>query len=104
MLEDSIYVDCPCCNTKLEVLRENGKVINQWKKKPAEKLPPGVDPIQAALLKMKAEKERLAKTLENVGEVVERQRKEALEKFEKEKERIIREGDNTPPPRPFDLD
>ncbi|MBI5884092.1 MAG: hypothetical protein HZB91_13435 [Elusimicrobia bacterium] len=101
-LDHTIYVDCPCCKARLEVLRENGKVLQHWAK-PLAKDKDG-DPIKAATAKMKAEKERLSKLLDGAKDALAEQRKAAMEKFEREKERIKREGDDSPPPRPFDLD
>ncbi|MBI5624456.1 MAG: hypothetical protein HY924_11815 [Elusimicrobia bacterium] len=101
-LDKTIYVDCPCCKARLEVLRENGKVLQHWAKPLAKDQ--GGDPIKAATERMKAEKERLSKYLDGAKDVLADQKKAAMEKFEREKERIKREKDDSPPPRPFDLD
>ena len=87
----------------MEARREDGKLVNHWTK--AQRLDKSSgDPIKAAQERMKAEKERLGQLLSGAGKRLEDEKRLILEKFEKEKERIIREGDNTPPPRPFDYD
>ncbi|OGR89585.1 MAG: hypothetical protein A3J74_11570 [Elusimicrobia bacterium RIFCSPHIGHO2_02_FULL_57_9] len=103
MSEETVYVDCPCCGARLEARRQDGRVLQHWKK-PLKAQADGADPIKAAQERMKAEKEKLAKLLENPTKLIEEQRRAALEKFEKEKERIIREKDNSAPPHPFDSD
>ena len=100
-MEPTIYVDCPCCGTRIEAIRESGRVIQHWKK--AEKSASG-DPIKDGQERLKAEKERLSKLLSNPGKILEEQKRQAMEKFDREKERIKREGDTTRPPHPFDLD
>lgn len=103
MSEETIYVDCPCCGARLEARRQDGRVMQHWKKA-LKAQAEGGDPIKAAQERMKAEKERLSKLLENPGKIIEEQKRRALEKFELEKERIIRENDNSAPPHPFDAD
>ncbi len=100
-MQDTIYVDCPCCGARLEARREDGKVLKHWKTS-LKKEAAGKDPIKAAQERMAAEAERLKRYLEGAGDILERQKRETMEKFEAEKERIRREGDDSPPPRPFD--
>ncbi len=101
MNQGTVYVDCPCCGTRLEVERENGKVVQQWKKaEPA----PGGDALKAALAKLESDKQRRQQIFSTAKESMEEQKRKALEKFEKEKERIKRENDTSRPPGPFDLD
>lgn len=102
MNDGTIYVDCPCCGVRLEVEREGGKVVQRWEKQAKAK--PGGDPIKAALAKLEEDKKKRAKLLSGAAEAIEAEKKRALEKFEKEKERIKRENDTSRPPHPFDLD
>ncbi len=99
MSDPTIFIDCPCCGTRIEAVRETGRVIETWKK--AEKSKTG-DPIKDGQLRLKEEKERLSKLLSNPGKILEDQKRQAMEKFEREKERIKREGDTSRPPHPFD--
>lgn len=100
MSEGTIYVDCPCCGTRLEARRDDGRVVNQWKKKPKVE----GDPIKAALQREKAEKERLRNLISNASEILRKEKQEIMEKFEREKRRIEAEKDDTPPPSPFGFD
>ena len=102
MNQGTIYVDCPCCGTRLEVEREDGKVVQRWAK--PEKPAAGGDPIKAALAKLEADKKKRENILKNAAGALEDEKKRAMEKFEKEKERIKREKDTSRPPHPFDLD
>lgn len=102
MSQDTIYVDCPCCGARMEVRREDGRVMQHWSKTYNKKS--GGDPIKEAQEKLKSEKDRLSKYLAGANEILEKQKRDALEKFEREKRRVNEEGDNTPPPSPFGFD
>lgn len=102
--EETIYVDCPCCGARLEARRQDGKVIKHWAKPIDKNKVKGIDPIKAAQERLKAEKERLSAYMAGAGEMLERQKRETLEKFEREKRRVIEEGDTSRPPSPFDND
>ncbi|TPW18418.1 MAG: hypothetical protein FD126_3452 [Elusimicrobia bacterium] len=99
-MDGTIYVDCPCCGTRLEVERDGGKVVQKWAKR--EK--PAGDPLKAALEKIEADKRRRANFFVNAKDEIEARKKATHDKFEEERRRIIRENDNSPPPRPFDFD
>ncbi|TPW17935.1 MAG: hypothetical protein FD126_3548 [Elusimicrobia bacterium] len=100
MAQETIYVDCPCCGARLEARRDDGKVMGHWTKL----LKKEGDPIKAAAEKLKAEKERHKNLLSGASAMIEEQKRRALEKFDKERERVERENDTSRPPSPFDLD
>ncbi len=97
----TLYVDCPCCGARIEADRESGKVLQHWAKR--EAAVPG-DPLKAAMEKLEADKKKRENFFSNAKQALEARKREAMEKFEKERRRIAEEGDNTPPPRPFDFD
>ena len=100
-LEGTIYVDCPCCGARLEARRDDGRVINHWKKRPKTE----GDPIKAAIEREKKEKDRFKDLLSNANKIIEDDKKRIMEKFEREKKRLEEEGDDgLPPPSPFGFD
>lgn len=96
----TIYVDCPCCGTRIEADSEHGKVVQHWEKTKSA----SGDSLKDALDRMKQEKEKRNQYFASAKDVLEEQKKKTREKFEKEKERVRKEGDSAPPPRPFDWD
>jgi hypothetical protein len=95
----TILVNCPHCSWTLEVDKESGKVVGKWEARKA-----GVDPMQAALEKMKADKEKAGTFFQDLKKEQEAKKKEAERLFEKERERLRKEGKVERPPNPFDLD
>lgn len=95
-----MFVDCPCCQARIEVDRESGKVARHWTKRER----PKGDPLKHAVAKLKADEERLGSYFANAAKELAAKKKQALEKFEAERQRILREGDTSRPPGPFDLD
>ena len=101
MSEGSYLIDCPCCKVRIEVDRKTGKVLRHWEKPVVKE---GVDPMQEAIKKMKAENSRLDDYFNNAGRSLEDKKKELNDKFEKEKKRIEDSGDTSRPINPMDLD
>ncbi len=101
MGEETFYVDCPICRARIEVERKTGRIIKHWEK--AEKKE-GVDPVQDALKKMQENKDKLSKYFSGARTSMEEKKKELLDKFDKEKQRIHDEGDTSRPINPMDLD
>ncbi|MBI4057433.1 MAG: hypothetical protein HY399_07820 [Elusimicrobia bacterium] len=94
-------VECPFCHGTMQVDRESGKIVQKW----VPSSPPVQgDRMKAAMEKLQREKEKRENYFSSAQEAEEKKKKELRERFEKEKERIKKEGDTTPPPRPFDLD
>ncbi|MBI4051696.1 MAG: hypothetical protein HY400_04245 [Elusimicrobia bacterium] len=96
-------VECPFCHGSVEIDRESGKVLQKW---PPSSLgvAPGGDKLKAAMQKLQKDKESREKYFSTAKESEEERKRKLREQFEKEKERIRKEGDITPPERPFDLD
>jgi hypothetical protein len=103
MNEGTIYVDCPCCKARLEVRRDDGKIIQHWDK-PVPKAKPGMDLLKEATEKLKADKEKRDRFLDDAKSQLEGEKRRLQERFEREKKRVEEEGDKSPPPRPFDFD
>ena len=103
MNDGTIYVDCPCCGARIEARRQDGKVVAHWAKRP-EAESAETDPLKAAAERQKAEKAKLDNLFTGAKDVLEKRRKEAQEKFDKERERIFKEKDFSRPENPFDLD
>lgn len=101
MGEGTFLVDCPCCKARIEVDRQNGKVLRHWEKPEVKE---GTDPMQEAFKKMKADKSRLDDYFNNAGKSMEEKKKELEEKFKQEKKRIEDSGDTSKPINPMDLD
>ena len=100
MSDGTLFVDCPCCGVRIEARRDDGRVVGHFKKSPKVE----GDPIKAALERDKADKERFKNLLSNARDIVERQKRDALEKFDRERKRIEQEKDDSPPPSPFGFD
>jgi hypothetical protein len=102
MNQGTIYVDCPCCGARMEVQREDGKLVQHWAKpvkgKEAENL------LKTAAERLKADKAKRDKYLEGAKGMLQDEKRRLEEKFQQGKERIRREGDTGRPPNPFDLD
>jgi len=103
MNDGTVYADCPCCGARLEVRRQDGKVVAHWTKR-TDGATTDADPLKAAAERQKAEKAKLDHYLTGAKDVLEQRKKEAQEKFDKERDRIFKEKDFTRPDNPFDLD
>lgn len=101
MSEKTVYVDCPSCKARLEVVSETGKVIQSWKK---ENLHKSKDFIKEALKKQEKEKSRLDKYFKGASNEIEKRKKELSKQFEKEKNRIHKEKDYDKPEDPYRWD
>jgi hypothetical protein len=101
MPEKTIFVDCPHCQSRLEVIAETGKVTQSWKK---ENLTKSKDFIKEALKRQEKEKSRLDKYFEGAGGEIKKRKKELSKQFEKEKNRIHKEKDYDKPEDPFRWD
>lgn len=101
MNEESFLVDCPICKARIEVERKTGKVLRHWEKPQVKE---GADPMQEALKKMKADKNKLDDYFSKAKGSMEEKKKELLDQFEKEKKRIQDSGDTSKPINPMDLD
>ncbi|MFA6583195.1 MAG: hypothetical protein WCS77_02765 [Elusimicrobiaceae bacterium] len=100
MSEETLYVDCPVCGCRLEVLKKNGQVVKHWDKIDKD----GGDIFSQALKKQAEEKKKLDDYFKAAPENLEKKKKELLDKFESEKKRIKDEKDFGKPLNPFDLD
>jgi uncharacterized Zn finger protein (UPF0148 family) len=100
--QGTIYVDCPCCGARMEVRREDGKLVQHWAK--PVKAKEAADLLQAAKERLEADKKKREKYLEGAKDLLKDEKRRLEEKFQQEKERIRREGDTSRPPNPFDLD
>lgn len=103
MNDGTIYVDCPCCGARIEVRRQDGRVVAHWAKR-EEASTAETDPLKAAAERQKAEKTKLDQYLSGAKDMLEKKKREAQEKFDKERDRIFKEKDFTRPENPFDLD
>lgn len=101
--ERTIYVDCPCCNARIEARSEDGRVVQHWAK-PKTGKPSSGDPLKDALEKLKADKEKRDRYMANPSAILEEQKRKARDRFEAEKKRVAEEGDTSRPPSPFDND
>ena len=99
-LHGSLFVDCPCCGARLEVDRESGKLLQHWAKQDR----PKGDLFKHALEKLKSDQAKLENWFSGAAKELEAKKKQAQDRFEKERQRILREGDTSRPPNPFDLD
>lgn len=104
-MRNDIVITCPCCSARLLVDAQTGYVREQ--KKSAKKEPaadPAVDPFGDALKTLSdAEKTadtRFKKALSSEGE----RGKKLDEFFEKAKQEVREDDDDTPPPSPFEFD
>jgi hypothetical protein len=98
---ETIFVDCPCCATRLEIERNTGKVVQTWAK--LEKKAGG-DIFADTLKKRKEEKEKLGKYFSQAPSSLQQHKKELMDKFEQEKKRVKESGDTSRPINPMDLD
>ena len=98
----TVFVDCPCCGTRVEARRQDGKVVGSWAK-PA-KAKPGEDALKAAAERLKAEKAKRESFLTDAQRLLKDEKRLLEEKFKRARDRVAREGDTGPPPSPFDLD
>ncbi|MFA5161803.1 MAG: hypothetical protein WC421_06120 [Elusimicrobiales bacterium] len=100
-MTETMFVDCPCCGTRLELERKTGKIVKTWAKLEKKE---GGDAFADSLKKMKEEKERLGKYFSQAPDSMSKHKKELLDKFEQEKQRIKDSGDTSRPLNPLDLD
>jgi len=100
-MDETVYVDCPHCNARLEVDRKTGKVVKSWEKVEKKE---GTDFFAESLKKQKEEKARLNKYFTAAPDSLKQKKKELQDKFEAEKKRIHDEGDTERPINPMDLD
>src|SRR3989339_1820355 len=92
MQEETMFVDCPECGVRMEIIRKTGKVIKHWEKL---KKKVGGDAMRDALLKMSENKSKLDKYFSGAGQSMQEKKAELLQKFEQEKKRIHDEGDTS---------
>jgi len=99
----TIYVNCPHCNSFLEVNPVNGKVVRSYEADPdADK---NEDKLKAALKKMKSEDATREEKFESTKKEMEEKKDKLAQLFEEERKKIKEEGDIKPPEhRLFDLD
>lgn len=98
----TIYIDCPFCKGMMEVDVQTGKIVQQWEKKGEGDQ--DKDKMSLAFKKLEEAKEKRKDLfLKKKGEL-ENQRKKILGQFEKDVERVKKEGVDETPLRPFDLD
>lgn len=100
-MPETIYVECPCCGERIEIDKKSGKIIKHFTK---PEVKDGVDPMQAALEKIKQDKNRLNDYFLSAGQTLKDKEKKLAEQFENEKKRIQESGDNSRPVNPMDLD
>ncbi len=96
----TIYVDCPCCQTRLEVDAENGKVLNQWKKADKDS---HTDAMAEGLKKLHQDKQRRENLLRQSQEEMAKKKKNLEEQFQKGLDQAKKEGPQKPM-NPFDLE
>ncbi len=101
MSEETFLIDCPICEARIEVERRTGKVVKHWEK---PKLKKGEDPFKKALEDIKKNENKLDDYFLGAKTSMDDKKKELLDKFEKEKKRIIDSGDTSKPINPMDLD
>ncbi len=101
MSDETIYVDCPLCGGRLEVVKNTGKVINHWAK---PEIGGGGDIVKEALKKQAEEKLRLEEYFKTAPDSLSKKSKKLDDLFEAEKKRIHKEKDYDRPDNPFDLD
>jgi predicted nuclease with TOPRIM domain len=101
MSQETIFIDCPRCNLRMEVEKKTGKVVKTWEKLEKKE---GVDPMSEALKKMKEEKSKLNQYFSKAPQNLKDHKEKLLGKFDSEKQRIEKEKDFDRPTNPFDLD
>jgi len=102
-MDKTIYVECPFCQGMLEVSLESGKVVNKWKHEDIPKT--ADDRMRGALHKIETDKKKRKDLFESTKGRLDEKKKEAEDAFQREVERIKKEGGKVdPPPNPFDLD
>ncbi len=102
-MEKTIYVECPSCKGMLEVNVESGKVVNNWKHNEMPKS--AEERLKGALQKIEESKKKRKDLFESTRGELDEKKKDAQDAFQKEVEKIRKEGKPVePPPRPFDLD
>lgn len=102
MSEETIYVDCPLCGGRLEVVKNTGRVVNHWAK--PKTAAEGGDIVKEALKKQAEDKKRLDQYFKSAPDNLTKKKRELDDLFEAEKKRIHKEKDYERPENPFDLD
>ncbi len=96
-----LHVRCPDCSTELVVDAETGKVLSHRSPKRAPAGGKDFDSLMRGLDESKARAEAL---FEQERAAMKDRQRLLDEKFEAALRRVEEEPDDTPPPRPFDLD
>jgi len=100
-MNKTIYVNCPFCESLLEVDVASGKVVEKWvnsKKNESE------DKMSSALKKLEEAKKRRQDLFQLKKEELKGQKEKTAKDFEKEVQRVKDEGVDERPLRPLDLD
>lgn len=92
---------CPCCSAELTVDAETGHVLMQRK---AKSPPAGGKDFESLLAGLDADKNRAEEVFEREKRAMKDRDRLLEEKFREALKRAEEEGDESPPPRPFDLD
>lgn len=92
-------MDCPCCQSRLEVDAENGRVIGQWKKTDKD----SSDAMAEGLKKLQGDKQRREELLRKSQEELTKKKQQLEERFQKGLDQAKKEGPQKPS-TPFDLD
>ena len=92
-----LIVTCPCCSTVLHLDRDTGALLleERPRKGPVKSLEEAARENAARQDQARAQLAKAMQDEKNRDEIMEKKFKEAMKKAEK---------DETPPPRPFDLD
>jgi hypothetical protein len=101
-MRKTIYVNCGFCSGMMEVDVESGQVINKWSA--AERAKSGEDKMTSALKKIEDAKKKRAGLFDQTKDELDSKRKKTEDVFQKEVEKIKKEGVKENPIRPFDLD
>ena len=102
-MDKTIYVKCPFCQGMMEVNVESGKVVNKWEHEDAPRS--ADDRLKGALQKIEESKKKRKELFESTKGQLDEKKKGAQEAFQKEVERIKKEGKPVEPTqRPIDLD
>jgi len=99
-MRKTLYVNCSFCTGMMEVDAETGEVVKKWS--PKERAEEST--MEGALKKLEDDKKRRVALFENRKEELENQKKKIEDAFQKEVDRVKKEGIKDAPPRPFDLD
>jgi hypothetical protein len=96
-----LELTCPCCNAELTVDAETGHVLMHRK---AKSPPAGGKDFDSLLAGLDDDRNRAEELFEREKRAMKDRDRLLDEKFREALRRAEEEGDDAPPPRPFDLD